>query len=240
MRRIVVALAVALAATGCAVDLEAEEVHSAQSFALTGTALKIRSALGGVRVLPGTAGRVEVERWVRGKAADDGNATWSLRDDTLRLGADCTMVFGDCGARYHVKVPPGVRLSIDAADGVILNGLTQEVDVSSRDRIQVSGTTGKLRLRSEGPVTGEGLKSPDVRCQTSDGAIDLTFAGQPTALDLRSQEGRVTATVPEASYAISARSKEGTERSELKHDAKSPNTITARSNSGDVRILVAK
>ncbi|MEV1173046.1 hypothetical protein [Nonomuraea sp. NPDC049784] len=240
MRRIVAALAVALAATGCGVDLEAEEVRSARSFPLSGTALKISSSLGGVRVLPGTAGRVEVERWVRGKAADDGNATWSLRDGTLRLGADCNMVLGDCGARYHVKVPPGVRLSIDAADGVILNGLTQDVDVSSRDRIQVSGTTGRLRLLSEGPITGDGLKSPDVRCRTADGAIDVAFASPPTALDLRSQEGRVTATVPRAAYAISAHSKEGTERSELKHDAKSASTITARSTSGDVRILLAE
>ncbi|MFB9622441.1 DUF4097 family beta strand repeat-containing protein [Nonomuraea helvata] len=244
MRQVVVALAIALAAAGCGVDLEAEEVHSARSFPLTGpltgAALQIRSSLGGVRVLPGTGGRVEVERWVRGKAADDGNATWSLRDGTLRLGADCSMVFGDCGARYHVKVPPGVRLSIDASDGVILNGLTQDVDVSSGDRIQVTATTGRLRLTSEGPITGDGLKSPNVRCRTSDGAIDLTFAGPPTALDLQSRDGRVTATVPRAAYAISARSQEGTERSELKHDAKSPNTITARSTSGDVRILLAK
>ncbi|MFI7134606.1 hypothetical protein ACIBQ1_53695 [Nonomuraea sp. NPDC050153] len=242
MRQVMVAgatLVAALALTGCKVDLDAEEVRTAQSFPFTGTALKINTSLGGVRVLPGTGGRVEVERWVRGKAADDGNATWSLRDGTLRLSANCNMVFGDCGARYHVKVPPGVPLSIEADDGVILNGLAQDVDVVSRDRIQVSGATGKLRLRSEGPITGEGLKSPSVRCRTADGAIDVSFTSPPTALDLRSSDGRVTATVPRAAYAITARSTDGTERSELKHDAKSPNTIKAVSGSGDVRILRA-
>ncbi|TMR93251.1 DUF4097 family beta strand repeat-containing protein [Nonomuraea basaltis] len=240
MRRIVAlaagATVVALATGGCGgLDLDAEELRTTQSFPLTGTDLKIMSSLGGVRVLPGTGGAVEVERWVRGKAADD--AAWSLRDGTLRLSANCNMVFGDCGARYHVKVPPGVRLSIDAADGVILKDLTQDVDVSTRDRIQVSGTTGRLRLLSEGPITGDGLKSANVRCRTSDGAINLSFAGAPTDLDLQSREGRVTATVPSGSYAVTARSKEGSERSEIKNDSKATSTIVARSTSGDVRIL---
>ncbi|MEU6713166.1 DUF4097 family beta strand repeat-containing protein [Nonomuraea sp. NPDC046802] len=237
MRRIVAlaACAALMATTGCNVQLDAEEVNSAQSFPFTGNTLQIRSSLGGVRVLPGVGGKVEVERWVRGKAAD--NPTWSLRDGTLRLGSDCSMVFGDCGARYHIKVPPGVRLSIDASDGVILKDLTQDVDVSSRDRIQVSGTTGRLRLRSEGSITGDGLKSSRVRCRTVDGAIDLTFTSPPTDLDAQSQDGRVTATVPQGSYAVTVKSKDGSERSEVKNDAKSPNTIVARSGTGNVRIL---
>jgi hypothetical protein len=240
MKRVVaLAASAALAATaGCSVRLEAEEVNTAQSFPFTGTELKISSSLGGVRVLPGSGGKVEVERWVRGKAAD--SPAWSLRDGTLRLSANCSMVFGDCGARYHIKVPPGVRLSIDAADGVILKDLGQDVDVSSRDRIQVSGTSGRLRLLSEGPITGDGLRSANVRCRTADGAIDLTFAGAPTALDLQSQEGRVTATVPPGSYAVTVRSKEGGERSEIKNDPGSSRTIVARSASGDIRILARR
>ncbi|MFB4282648.1 DUF4097 family beta strand repeat-containing protein [Nonomuraea sp. MTCD27] len=226
----------AVATGGCGVDLTAEEVHAAQSFPFTGTALTISSSLGGVRVVPGTGGTVQVERWLKGKAVTDDPA-WSLRDGTLRLSADCNMVLGDCGARYHVKVPPGVRLSVDAADGVILNGLTQDVDVSSRDRIQVTGASGRLRLRSEGPITGEGLKSAYVRCRTSDGAIDVSFAGRPATLDLQSRDGRVTARVPSGTYAVTASSKEGSERTEVRHDAGSAGTITARSTSGDVRIL---
>ncbi|MFI7698176.1 DUF4097 family beta strand repeat-containing protein [Nonomuraea sp. NPDC049480] len=243
MRRIAAlatcATVAALATAGCGgLDLDAEEVRAVQSFPLAGTDLKIISSLGGVRVLPGAAGGdVEVERWVRGKAADQGNASWSLRDGTLRLGADCNMVFGDCGARYHVKVPPGVRLSVDAADGVILKDLPQDVDVVSRDRIQVSGTSGKLRLRSEGPITGDGLKSVNVRCRTADGAIDLSFAGTPAKLDLQSSDGRVTAAVPKGSYAVTARSTDGSERSEIKSDPEAAGTIVARSGSGDVRIL---
>ncbi|TMR15864.1 DUF4097 domain-containing protein [Nonomuraea turkmeniaca] len=242
MRRIAAlaacAAAVVLATAGCGgLDLDAEEVHSAQSFPVSGTSLRIISSLGGVRVLPGTGDTVEVERWVRGKAADEGGATWSLRDATLRLSANCNLVLGDCGARYHIKVPPGIRLSIDAADGVVLKDLPQDVDISSRDRIQLSGTSGRLRLRSEGPITGDGLKSANVRCRTLDGAIDLSFTSPPTDLDLQSSDGRVTAAVPKGSYAVTAKSTDGSERSEIENDAKATSKIVARSTSGNVRIL---
>ncbi len=229
--------ALLVATTGaCGVELEADEVHATRSFPFTGTDLKINASLGGVRVLPGTSGTVQVERWLRGKAATDGPA-WSLRDGDLRLSTDCNLVFGDCGARYHVKVPPGVKLSVDAGDGVILNDLTQDVDAVSGDRIQVTGASGRLRLRSEGPITAEGLKSAHVRVRTFDGAIDVAFTARPTTLDLQSTDGRVTARVPSGAYAVTAASKEGSERSEVEHDGKSDSTIVARSTSADVRIL---
>ncbi|GAA1619165.1 hypothetical protein GCM10009733_014390 [Nonomuraea maheshkhaliensis] len=217
-------------------ELEADEVHATRSFPFTGTDLKINASLGGVRVLPGTSGTVQVERWLRGKAATDDPA-WSLRDGDLHLSADCNLVFGDCGARYHVKVPPGVKLSVDAGDGVILNDLTQDVDAVSGDRIQVTGASGRLRLRSEGPVTAEGLKSAEVRVRTFDGAIDVAFTARPTKLDLQSTDGRVTARVPSGAYAVTAGSKEGSERSEVEHDGRSDSTIVVRSTSADVRIL---
>ncbi len=225
---------VALAATGCTLD--AKEAHAAQTFPFTGTTLTIRSSLGGLRVLPGAAGRIEVDRWTRGKASD--GPTWSLRDGTLRLGANCTVVFGDCGARYHLKVPPGVRLSVDGDDGVILDGLAQDVDVSTRGRIQVQGATGRLRLLSDdGPITGDGLKSAYVRGRSSSGAIDLAFTSPPSELDLLSQDGGVTVRVPKADYAVKATSAEGSERSEFRNAKGSDRSITARSMSGNVRVL---
>ncbi|NUS01310.1 MAG: hypothetical protein HOV97_01980 [Nonomuraea sp.] len=225
-----------LAVTGCGVQLDAKEVRAAQTFPFAGTQLKITSSMGGLRVLPGTGPGIEVERWARGKAADA--PAWSLRDGVLRLSADCTVVFGDCGARYHVKVPPGVRLAIDSPDGVILNDLTQDVDVSSRDRIQVRNATGKLRLLSgDGSIEGEGLRSPSVRGRTQSGSITLTFVTPPTTLDLKSKEGGVTATVPKDAYRVTVRSAEGRERSDLKDTRSSTRTILARSTYGNVRVL---
>ncbi|MER6943333.1 hypothetical protein ABT294_04845 [Nonomuraea sp. NPDC000554] len=240
MRRITagaVAAALAVVATGCGIELDAEEVHAAQAFPFSGTELTVKSSTGGLRVLPGTGESVQVERWVRGKAADDGNATWSLRDGTLRLGADCTMVFGDCGARYHVKVPPGVHLKVDTDhDGVILDGLTQDVDVSTSGAIQVSGTSGRLRLLGDySSVTGKEIRSERVQVRTSAGPINLSFAAMPSEVDLLSRHGRVTATVPTGEYGVTVRSTYGSEVSQIK-STKSPRTIVAKSTSGDVRI----
>ncbi|MGA4990570.1 DUF4097 family beta strand repeat-containing protein [Nonomuraea bangladeshensis] len=232
-----VAALTALTTAGCG-GLDAEDVRATRAFPVTGTELKIVSSLGGVRVLPGTAGSVQVERWVRGKAAREGNATWSLRDGVLRLGADCSMIFGDCGARYHVRVPPAVHVTVEAPDGVILKELKQDVDAVSREHIQVDTASGRLRLRSDGPITATGLTSPAVRARTVDGAIDVTFVTAPADLNLESTDGRVTATVPKGSYAVTARSKDGSVDSEVRNDPKAPAAIVARSGTGNVRVRV--
>jgi hypothetical protein len=227
-----------IALTGCSVDLDPKEVHTAQSFPYSGPQLTIKSSLGGLRIMPGTGATVQVERWLRGKAANEGNASWSLRDGTLRLSANCTVVFGDCGARYHVKVPPGTRLVVEGDDdGIILQNLPQDVDVSNGGPIQAYDTSGKLRLLSDdATITGERLKSPSVRVRSSTGAIDLSFAAPPSNLDLLSKDGRVTATVPNGAYRVMAQSQDGHERSEIK-STESDRTIIAKSGTGDVRII---
>jgi hypothetical protein len=221
--------------TGCSLD--AEQTHSARAFPHTGGTLTITSTVGGLRILPGTGGEVRVDRWLRGKAAGDGNSSWTLQDGKLRLGADCQMVFGDCGGRYHVRVPPGVRLVIDAGDdGVILDKIAHDTDVSARGPIRLYETTGKLRLSGDDSmIAGNRLRSADVKALTRGGSINLSFAVPPARLDARSDEGRVTVDVPKGEYAITAKSKEGRERSDLK-DTKSTRTIVARSTSGDVRV----
>ncbi|MFI6596270.1 hypothetical protein ACIBHX_08480 [Nonomuraea sp. NPDC050536] len=239
MKRIIILVVAAIMLTGCGVELDAKEVHSAQSFPFTGGTLTVKTTLGGLRVEPGAAGSVQVDRWLRRKAAQEGNATWSLKDGTLRLGASCRIVFGDCGGRYHVKVPPGVKLVIDGDDdGVIVNGLTQDTTVSSSGRIRVYDTSGALRLngRDDG-ISGERIKSTDVKVRNSGGGIDLTFAVAPTRLDLMADDGNVTATVPDGQYAVTVKSDDGRARSQIKDAGSSAGrTIIARSGAGEVRI----
>lgn len=223
-----------LALAGCGA-LDAPERHATQVFPHTGGALTIRSSLGGLRIEQGAAGSVRVERWLRGKAGEDGNSSWSLKDGTLRLTANCTMVFGDCGGRYRLQVPPGTKLVVEASDGVIATGLGQDLDISARDTIRLQDTSGALRLRSEGPISGERLRSVVVRARTADGSISLGFATRPTVVEAVSTDGRVTATVPDGTYRVTAKSTDGTVRSQVK-DGDSTSTIVARSGSGDVRI----
>ncbi|MEV0591192.1 DUF4097 family beta strand repeat-containing protein [Nonomuraea cavernae] len=222
-------------AGGCGLD--AEEVHDGRTFQHSGDRLTIASSLGGLRVLPGTGTEIRVDRWAKGKAAQEGNTSWSLRDGTLRLSADCTMIVGDCGARYHVRVPSGTRLVIEASEGVVLDGLPQDIDVSASGPIRAYGTSGRLRLLVEDSViAGDRLKSPSVRVRTASGSINLSFAVPPSKVDAVSREGRVTATVPDGAYRVTAKSTHGKVRSQLKN-TKSDNAVIAKSTSGDVRII---
>ncbi|MEV4220031.1 hypothetical protein [Nonomuraea sp. NPDC049725] len=240
MKRITAAAALVLTGlTGCGVSLDADEVHSARAFPHSGTTLTLESPIGGLRVLPAAGPGIQVDRWLRGKAADDGNNSWRLADGTLRLDVDCTVVFGDCGARYHVRVPPGVRLVVRGGDdGVILRDLPQDVDVSTSGPIRVYDASGRLKLRGDHEViAGTRLRSADVEARTTTGTINLTFAERPAGLDVRSQHGRVTATVPRGDYAVTAGSTHGRVRSELKDADGSRHTIVARSSTGDVRLI---
>ncbi|GAA2286105.1 hypothetical protein GCM10010149_35130 [Nonomuraea roseoviolacea subsp. roseoviolacea] len=245
MRRILGAMAavsaVAVLATvtsGCGVELDAKEVHESRAFGHAGGQLTVRSSMGGLRILPGEPGAVRVDRWVRGKAAGEGNASWSLKDGVLRLGADCTNVFGDCGARYHVRVPPGVRLVVEGSEeGVILQGLPQDAEVSSQGPIKAYDTSGRLRLNGgDGLVAGERLKSASVRVRTGAGAVRLSFAMPPSQVDVVSSDGYVRTTVPKGAYRVTAESRHGDERSEVK-DVPSDRTIVAKSASGNVDVL---
>lgn len=224
------------ALAGCGATFDETETHARKAFPHSGETLTIRASVGGLRILPGKEGEVRVDRWLEGKAARDGNASWSLRDGTLRLSADCTMVFGTCGARYHVRVPPGTKLVVNAADGVILKNLDQDAEVSADGPISLEGTSGRLRLLArDASIKGKALKSADVRARTSSGSISLAFTAAPDKLDAQSGEGGVTLAVPREKYTITAESAEGSQRSELK-SARSDRTIIARSGSGNVRI----
>ncbi|NUW41035.1 hypothetical protein [Nonomuraea rhodomycinica] len=245
MRRILGAMAAASAVavlatvtSGCGVELDAKEVHDSHAFTHAGGQLTVRSSTGGLRILPGEPGAVRVERWVRGKAAGEGNASWSLKDGVLRLGADCTMVFGDCGARYHVRVPPGVRLVVEGSEeGVILQDLAQDADVSSHGPIKAYGASGRLRLNGDhGLVEGERLKSASVRVRTRAGAVRLAFAMPPSQVDVVSDHGYVRTTVPKGAYRVTAQSRYGDERSEVE-DVRSERTIVAKSTSGNIDVL---
>lgn len=121
-------------------------------------------------------------------------------------------------------------------DGVTLNRLAQNVDVFASGPIRVYETEGRLRLRgNDDVITGDRLRSANVRARTTAGNIPLSFAAPPSKVDVLSGDGRVTATVPDGAYDVTAKSTHGSERSQIK-DTESDKIIVARSATGDVRI----
>ncbi|MET9065888.1 DUF4097 family beta strand repeat-containing protein [Streptosporangium sandarakinum] len=84
-------------------------------------------------------------------------------------------------------------------------------------------------------IIGDRLRSANVRARTTAGNITLSFVAPPSKVDVLSIDGRVTATVPDGAYGVTAKSTHGSGRSQLK-DTKSDKTIIAKSTSGNVLI----
>jgi hypothetical protein len=226
-----------LALSACGIELDAKPEYSARTFAHSGE-LTIEAGMGELRLVQGRPSEVVVKRWLRGKAASE--SSWTLTGGTLKLHANCTVVFGDCGARYEVAVPPGASLKVKGGDdSVSVTRLSQPVTVTTTGGdIWLTGTTGALRLVTrEGRIGAARTVSPDVRARSDDGDIRLAFSTAPTKVDVRSNTGHVVTTVPDAVYAVTVESKNGAERSAFT-DAGPRNgrTIIARSVDGDVRV----
>ncbi|MFE3447379.1 DUF4097 family beta strand repeat-containing protein [Nonomuraea sp. NPDC059194] len=238
-RMIALAAAGLVTLTACGFQADAKERHQSTTFPHAGGMLTVK-AMGDLRVVPGDASGVKVERWLLGKSGEPGKATWSLENGTLSLRTDCTVFFSVCGARYTVHLPPGVKLVVDGGDErVTLSGLAQDVSVATTGGdILGDGLSGVLRLRTaEGLIRSRATRSADVKAQSRDGDIRVQFAAPPGKVDTQSKTGGVVVTVPEGEYGITAESRNGRARSEVKDAGKAGvRTIVARSLDGDVRI----
>ncbi|WP_143591082.1 DUF4097 domain-containing protein [Thermoactinospora rubra] len=240
MKRMVIVLAGLATLTGCGIELDTDPVPSSRTFAHAGGELTVEADLGKLRIEPGAAAQVQVERRLRGKAARDGNNSWELKDGVLRLHARCEMVVGDCGADYTVRVPPDVELTVRGGDDpVSVVRLSGRVTVTTTGgAIRTSGLAGPLEARTaEGSISAVRTRSGEVVARTRDGGITLAFAAPPTRVEAISETGPVRAELPEADYRITADSETGKARSELRDAGpRSRRAVVARSVDGDVRL----
>ena len=127
------------------------------------------------------AREIAAERELRGTAAQDGNATWSLHGDTLTIRVDCSGLVLSCESEHRVRVPEGIELTVTGAGGAVrLKGLTGDVTarLGHDGTLRVVRPAGRLRLYSTGgDITVTGARSARVEAMTSgDGNIDLGFA----------------------------------------------------------------
>ncbi|GAA3382015.1 hypothetical protein [Cryptosporangium minutisporangium] len=191
-------LAALLGTTACT-DLRAinETSQSKRTFRLSGDALTVDSAGADLRLVTGEPGTVTVDRTLTGKATADGNATWSMDGDRLRLRVVCSGFVPDCTGRHVVSVPAGTALTVtnDAPTRAVEpdGALTATVDGSW---LTVERPTGRLRLRAELAVNVTGATSPDVFASSDTRAVNLGFRRAPQQVDARAAAGAVTVTLP--------------------------------------------
>jgi len=132
--------AVLLVTTACGTGKGVKPREDRRDFTLPGSRLTIDARDGDLQVATGTDERVHAERWLTGKAAEKGNASWSMDDDTLRLRTECSGFVLECDFSYRVRVPSGTAITVHDQDGDVTGtGLTGDTTVETG--------TGNVALR---------------------------------------------------------------------------------------------
>ncbi|MFB4313801.1 DUF4097 family beta strand repeat-containing protein [Actinomadura sp. 21ATH] len=219
-------------------------VSDERTFPLEGTRLVIDAPSAELQVVAGNGPGVRVRRWLSGTAAEDGNSSWTLGGDTLRLRVDCSGLVLDCGHRFRVAVPPGAAAVVRSGDGNgTVTGLSAAVTIDNGSGdIAVRDVSGPLTVSTRsGDVTASGIRSRTVRATSGEGNVTVGFAAAPRLVDVASRTGNITARIPAAghAYRISVTSGTGTVRSLVRSDGRSGDLVRLVSREGDVTVSPA-
>lgn len=222
-----------------------QTVREQHSYAFTGKALSIETAIGDIHILPGKAGTITVAR----------RLTYGLRRPFVeeRLDGDTFRVTDrrcapdlafPCEVRWLLQVPVDVDVEVTSVSGSInVSGMGGTVRlVSESGSVRALAPSGKLvTLRSRsGAVTAENISSEQVVATSSEGPVSLTFRASPSLVVGRSETGQVGVVLPDGdeTYRIEANSSQDRLRTvTAKDDPHSKRRIHVLSGEGDVSVL---
>lgn len=241
-----VALAAALGLSGCGdVGLSDRVSRADTRFPVSGAALAIEATNAAVRIDPGAAGVITVQRSLIGKAASAGNATWEWDGSTLRLGIRCDGISVNCSGRYDVRVPPNIAVAVNS-DGAAVHavGLRNGLRASAHDaNVRLENVSGRLLLSSSGgSITSTGTRSDRVSAVGTDGSVRLSFAAATRGVRVTTRGGGIDIAVPSDrnTYRVDLNSRGGGRRSTVPNDTASWREISARdlgrSVDGSIRV----
>lgn len=226
-------LAVALAASGCS-DLRVinEESRDQRQFEFHADRLVIDNVNSDLRIVTGPAGSVSVERVLTGKATQEGNATWSFTDGTLRLRVECSGLVINCGAFHIVHVPDGISVTAESEGPVRMLGRSGDLTATVRDWLRVEEPAGALDLTAGLNVEVTAARTDTVVATSTGRDVHLSFAEPPDRVEAESVHGSVEIIVPDGpeTYRIEASHHHGEVTPELASDPDSERTITANAN----------
>jgi hypothetical protein len=202
-----------------------ENSDDQHEFPLTGDRLVIDNEGGDLRLVAGTGDAVSVQRSLTGKATVEGNASWDLTRETLRLRVVCSGFVPDCGGRHTVTVPAGVAVQVTSDSPVRAVGLSAAFTATVSDTwLRVESPAGPLRLDAELNVDVTDARSTDVAVTSHDGGVRLAFASPPDRVEARAG-GLVDVVLPAGpeTYRVTA----APARSALRSDPASKRSIAA-------------
>jgi hypothetical protein len=228
--------------SGCRVgDIGVPPINDSQTFDLSGHLLTIEST-SDLQLVPTGERGLTVSRRLTGMAAEEGNASWTLDGNTLKLTATCSGLVIECGSLHTVAVPADVTVSVKTEGAMVTtDGLPNELTVQTRTgRIRATQSTGTLRLTSEtGDITVDDCGSSDVEVHSQDADHTLTFGTAPRRAAASTGIGDISLTLPEddTRYLIDASAQsEDKYHVEVQNTPNAANRITVDSPGGRVRI----
>jgi hypothetical protein len=240
--RCAAAIAVALAISGCRLgDTGVPPINDSQTFDLPGHLLTVDST-SDLRLVPGGQRGLTVSREFTGMAAEEGNASWTLEGDTLKLTATCSGLVIECGSLYTVAVPAGVAVSVTAEGAeVTSDSLPNDLTVRTRTgHILATRNSGTLRLTTEtGDVTVDECGSSDVEVHSQDADHTLAFRTAPRRVAASTRTGDISLALPadDTPYLIDASAQsEDKYHVEVPNSPNAANQVTVGSPGGRVRI----
>jgi Putative adhesin len=180
----------------------------------------VKSDSGSVDLVPGTAGVQvrETQHFVSMKPS----LHRTVEAGVLTLDSHCTSVVLRCYADLRVRVPAGVKVSVDADSGDVRAGW---VDVRE---MRVRGDSGDIDLRLAG-------RQSRVYAHTDSG--DVTTTVRARSVDARTDSGDVSVYVPRGDYAVDADTDSGdVDVAGISRNDHATKSITARTDSGDVTV----
>lgn len=191
---------------------------------------------GSVELRAGPPGQVRVERRSTfGLSRPD--ITRTLEDGLLTVRVTCGDLPGVCATHLDIDLPPEAEVSV-TGDRIGVTGLHGRVEATSDGgSVELVDLDGTIDVRAGGgAVTGEGLRSDQVRASVGAGALDLGFARAPSDVDASSGAGSVVIVVPPDGqvYRVEATAGAGSREITVATDPTSPRRIRAGTGAGSV------
>ncbi|WP_329616580.1 DUF4097 domain-containing protein [Streptomyces brevispora] len=236
---------VALVATGCGNTDVADAPVEKKSFAYSGKSLTVNSDSSDLELVPADIKEIQVERQVSGSVpGSNPDLVWKLDGDTLTLKLKCTGISVNCKARYSVKVPRDIALTVGNDNGLIratgfTTGLRAKTDNGEVRLKDMSGA--ELDLESDnGRIDGEGISAKSVTARTDNGEVRLNFTAVPDLVEAQSHDGGIRLGLPKAMYKVDTSAEKGDITVDVPQADNSTHVVTASTRNGDITIETAR
>ncbi|MFG3039362.1 DUF4097 family beta strand repeat-containing protein [Streptomyces sp. NPDC048330] len=229
-----------VAATGCSPEATpANTVVESRTFDFSGNSLTVKSDSADLELVAADVKDVQVTRQVSGtKVGGEVEAGWKLEGGSLELAVDCTGLSVNCGAKYTVKIPSDVAVTVENDKGLVeASGFTADFTAKADD-MRLSDLSGPhLDLEGrDGTIEGDGISAESVTVASRNGNNELRFASVPDLVDARSQDGDVRLSLPEAKYAVDTAAKKGDITVDVAKDDTSDHAVRIHTRNGDIVI----